>query len=86
MLARMGPQGEDIPLLGRILAVADAHSAMATDRSYRKALPPDQTRPELRHAAGSQPDPTIVEAFLAVLEDEDWAAREAAADPLVAWA
>jgi len=60
-------RGKDIPLLGRILAVSDAYSAMTSDRPYRKALTAEQAVEELRHVAGSQLDPQLVEAFLAVI-------------------
>jgi HD-GYP domain-containing protein (c-di-GMP phosphodiesterase class II) len=64
-----GLRGEDIPLLGRILAVVDAYSAMTLDRPYRKALTHGQAVEELRKGAGSQFDPQIVEAFLSIIDD-----------------
>jgi len=66
-----GLKGTEIPLLGRILAVTDAYSAMTTDRPYRKGLSPEKARAELRHVAGTQLDPHIVEVFLTVLEDSE---------------
>ena len=62
-----GLKGEDIPLVGRILAVVDAYSAMAMDRPYRKALTPDQAKEELRRGAGLQFDPALVDVFIEVL-------------------
>jgi diguanylate cyclase (GGDEF)-like protein len=59
--------GEDIPLLGRLMAVADAYSAMTTDRPYRKGMPPSQAVDQLRKGAGTQFDPVMVEAFLIAL-------------------
>ncbi len=59
-----GLKGEEIPLLGRILAVADCYSAMTTDRPYRKALSPAEAQAELRRVAGTQLDPAVVEAFI----------------------
>jgi len=56
--------GDDIPLLGRILAVGDAFSAMTTDRPYRKGLDPFVALEELRANTGTQFDPTMVQAFL----------------------
>jgi len=56
--------GEDIPLLGRILAVGDAFSAMTTDRPYRKGLDPLVALEEIRANAGTQFDPAMVQAFL----------------------
>ena len=70
-----GLRGEQIPLPARIVAVADAFSAMTTRRSYRDALPTAKAVQELRDNAGSQFDPAVVEATLAVLErDLDGAA------------
>jgi diguanylate cyclase (GGDEF)-like protein/PAS domain S-box-containing protein len=63
-----GLSGEDIPILGRILAVADAYSAMTTGRSYRKALTPAEARDELKRVSGTQLDPQVVDAFLAILD------------------
>jgi diguanylate cyclase (GGDEF)-like protein len=63
-----GLRGTDIPLLGRILAVSDAYSAMTTDRPYRKALSKEQAGDELQRVAGSQLDPQLVDSFLAVVE------------------
>jgi diguanylate cyclase (GGDEF)-like protein/PAS domain S-box-containing protein len=63
-----GLRGKDIPQLGRILAVADAYSAMTTDRPYRKALDPIEAREELRRVAGAQLDPGMVAAFLKLLD------------------
>ena len=64
-----GLKGQDIPLLGRILAVTDAYSAMTTDRPYRKALTPEEARRELIDVSGTQLDPKVVAAFLAILDD-----------------
>jgi len=66
-----GVKGKQIPLLGRILAVADAYSAMISDRPYRQALPPDQAVAELRRVSGTQLDPEVVEAFLELLEEDE---------------
>ena len=59
-----GLDGHSIPLLGRLLAVADAFDAMSSDRSYRPALPREQVLNEIRANAGSQFDPELAEAFL----------------------
>jgi HD-GYP domain-containing protein (c-di-GMP phosphodiesterase class II) len=47
---------------------------MTTDRPYRKALSSSAARTELTRVAGSQPDPDIVHAFLAVIDDPHYAA------------
>ena len=59
--------GEEIPLLARIVACSDALNAMTTDRPYRKALLLDVAIAELRSKAGSQFDPSVVEALLDVI-------------------
>jgi len=61
--------GENIPLLGRIVAVADTYDAMTSDRSYRKALPHEVAIAELERCSGSQFDPAIVEIFLREIEE-----------------
>ncbi len=64
-----GLMGENIPLLGRIVAVADTYDAMTSDRSYRKALPHDIAVAELERCSGVQFDPAIVEVFLHRIEE-----------------
>jgi hypothetical protein len=59
-----GLTGEAIPLLARILAVADAFDAMSTARPYREAMPPRRVEEVLTGGAGSQWDARVVEAFL----------------------
>ena len=64
------PQGlknEDIPLLCRILSVADAYDAMTNDRVYRKAIDKDKAIDELQRNSGTQFDPTIVNIFVNLL-------------------
>jgi two-component system, cell cycle response regulator len=58
-----------IPLGARIVAVCAAYAAMTSDRPYRPRLDTAAAARELRRAAGTQFDPTVVEAFLAELED-----------------
>jgi len=62
----LGNAGEQVPLLSRILSVADAFDAMTSDRAYRPALPTDEALRRLRDCSGTQFDPQIVEVFLAV--------------------
>jgi HD-GYP domain-containing protein (c-di-GMP phosphodiesterase class II) len=64
-----GLAGGDIPLTARIIAVADAYDAMASDRPYRPALPADKILATLRNGAGSQWDPQVVQAFLEITEE-----------------
>jgi two-component system cell cycle response regulator len=63
--------GEEIPLGARIIAVCDAFDAMISARPYRKALSVEQAVAELRHNAGSQFDPIVVEAFCTVMEERE---------------
>jgi diguanylate cyclase (GGDEF)-like protein len=62
--------GDDIPVLARILAVADTFSAMTTSRPYRKALDLREARMRLEDAAGSQLDERFVASFLEGLETD----------------
>ena len=58
---------EQIPLLARIIAVADAYNAMTSDRPYRDAMPPEIARARLAQATAGQLDPNVVSAFQAIL-------------------
>jgi HD-GYP domain-containing protein (c-di-GMP phosphodiesterase class II) len=58
-----GLAGEQIPLLARILAVADAYDAMSTHRPYRHALPRAQVEEVLRQGAAAQWDRRVIDAF-----------------------
>ena len=62
-----GLAGEEIPLEARIIAVVDSFDAMTHERSYRKAMSREEAMAELECCAGTQFDPAVVEAFLAVL-------------------
>lgn len=70
-----GLHGEEIPLGSRIVAVCDAYEAMIADRPYGQQLSPTEALEELVSCAGTQFDPSVVSAFMAV-------AVEAAASPL----
>jgi HD-GYP domain-containing protein (c-di-GMP phosphodiesterase class II) len=61
-----GLRGEQIPLEARILAVADAYDAMTSTRPYRVALTRAEALRELDRCTGSQFDPRVGEAFLAL--------------------
>jgi putative nucleotidyltransferase with HDIG domain len=64
-----GLQGEQIPIASRIVGVVDAYCAMITRRSYKEAYLDEHAREQLRRCAGTQFDPRVVEAFLAVLDE-----------------
>lgn len=59
-----GLKGEEIPLIGRVIAVCDTFDAMTSDRPYRKGLDDEVAINELKKFAGIQFDPKIVEAFV----------------------
>jgi putative two-component system response regulator len=60
-----GLKGDEIPIGGRIVAVADVFDALVSERPYKKAWPADEARAHLVASAGSHFDPACVEAFLA---------------------
>jgi HD-GYP domain-containing protein (c-di-GMP phosphodiesterase class II) len=64
-----GLRGEEIPLLARVVSVADAFDAMTADRPYRRGLPMDEALKRLELGSGSQWDPNIVNVFLRKI---DW--------------
>jgi hypothetical protein len=69
-----GVESENIPLVSRIIAVADAYNAMTSDRPYRDAMPSRVARLRLAQAVDSQFDTSVVAAFEAILAgaDEDY--------------
>src|SRR4030043_740092 len=58
--------GEEIPLIARIIAVADSFDAMTTDRPYRKAIEMERAFEELKYNMGTQFDKNVVEAFIRI--------------------
>ena len=64
-----GLKGEEIPVIARILGVADAWDAMTSTRSYRSALAEEKAIKEIKENKGTQFAPPVVEAFLAVKGD-----------------
>ena len=64
-----GLKGEEIPLYGRIIAVADAFDAMTANRVYRNKIPFEQVLEELRRCSGSQFDPQFAGIFLKLIEN-----------------
>lgn len=61
-----GIKRQDIPLLARIIAVADAYEAMTANRPYRQALSPQMAAEAIAKGAGVQFDPDVVRVFLAL--------------------
>ncbi len=72
-----GLVGENTPEHARIIGVADAYDAMASNRSYRKALPQEVIRDELLAGKGTQFDPRIVEVMIKMMdEDKEYRMRQ----------
>ena len=67
----LGLAGEDIPLMARILAIADTYDAMTSHRAYRRALPHDVAIREIEAFAGTQFDPRLVRAFVEAIHSGD---------------
>ncbi len=65
----MGLTREQIPMVARIIGVADSYDAMASDRCYRKALPEDVIIDELTQCCGTQFDPDVVPHMLSLIEE-----------------
>ena len=59
-----GKKGEDIPLIGRIICVADSFDAMSSTRTYRAALNLETVLEEIRRCAGGQFDPALAKVFI----------------------
>jgi HD-GYP domain-containing protein (c-di-GMP phosphodiesterase class II) len=78
-----GLAGSEIPLLSRIIAVADAYNAMTSDRPYRDAMPSQVARLRLAQAVETQFDTGVVAAFEAILAGSDEAYRTAQNDRFV---
>ncbi len=66
-----GLRGDEIPLLARILTVADSYEAMTADRPYRRGRSSAEAVSELKSCSGTQFDPRIVEYMIEVLTVED---------------
>ncbi len=72
-----GLSGNDIPMLARIIAVADAYDAMTSNRSYRKAIPQHIVREEIVKGSGTQFDPDFAKIMLRLIdEDTDYKMQE----------
>ncbi|MDP9161287.1 MAG: HD-GYP domain-containing protein [Acidobacteriota bacterium] len=61
-----GLQGNDIPLVSRIVSVIDAYDAMISNRCYRKGLPHEEAIQRLLKSAGTQFDAEVVQTFLPI--------------------
>lgn len=65
-----GLEGENIPEIARIIGVADAYDAMASNRSYRSALPQETVRSEIEKCKGKQFDAKIADIMLQMIDDD----------------
>lgn len=65
-----GIAGKEIPEYARIIAVADSYDAMASNRSYRQALPQEVVRSEIENGKGVQFDPDIADIMLEIIDED----------------
>ncbi len=65
----LGLTGNDVPLIARIIAVADTYDAMTSDRAYRKALAHDIAIGEIGRCGGTQFDPEVARGFLESIDE-----------------
>ena len=63
-----GLKGEEIPVSGRLMAIADVYDALISKRVYKPALPHDEAMEIIRQGRGSHFDSDVVDAFLALEE------------------
>ncbi|MCR5684384.1 MAG: HD domain-containing protein [Lachnospiraceae bacterium] len=63
-----GLKGEEIPLIGRIISVADAFDAMTSNRVYRNHMDTDYVLNEMKRGRGTQFDPDVLDAFLRLID------------------
>ncbi|MEW6569574.1 MAG: HD domain-containing phosphohydrolase [Nitrospirota bacterium] len=65
-----GLRAEEIPILSRIISIADSYDSMTSDRPYRPSPPREYAIEEIKRCIGTQFDPQVAEAFLKILEKE----------------
>lgn len=78
-----GLSGANIPLVARILALADSYDAMTSNRVYRKRLTNEEVRAEIQSCSGRQFDPALVRIFIRLLDEgtmKPWTVEGLAAD------
>jgi response regulator RpfG family c-di-GMP phosphodiesterase len=63
-----GLSGHNIPIVGRVVSIADAYDAMTSDRAYRRALSHEVAIGEIERCAGTQFDPELADAFVKLIE------------------
>ncbi|MCR5702758.1 MAG: HD-GYP domain-containing protein, partial [Lachnospiraceae bacterium] len=62
--------GEEIPLMARIISVADSYDAMTSNRSYRNYMAQDRVIEEIKNNKGTQFDPKIAECMISIINDD----------------
>lgn len=67
----MGLAAHDIPMMARVLSVADAYRAMVTARPHRGSMTPEEARKEIARCSKSQFDPAVVKAFLEIFAETE---------------
>lgn len=72
----VGLKAQEIPLIARIISVADTYDAMTSDRAYRRALPHQVAYKEIERCSGSQFDPDVGHPFLEAIEEVRRGERE----------
>jgi HD-GYP domain-containing protein (c-di-GMP phosphodiesterase class II) len=65
----LGLQGAAIPLIARIISVADAYDAMTSNRAYRRAMPHEVAIAEIERCSGAQFDPEVADSFSEGIEE-----------------
>ncbi len=75
--------GQNIPLVGRVVSIADAYDAMTSDRAYRRALSHEVAIGEIERCAGTQFDPELSDAFVKLIEVWRTQMRERGHDSLI---
>ncbi len=63
-----GLRGDQIPLIGRIISLADAYEAMISDRPYRKGITHESALEEIVRCSGTQFDPVVTKAFISLFD------------------
>jgi response regulator RpfG family c-di-GMP phosphodiesterase len=72
----LGLKATNIPLIARLISIADAYDAMTSDRAYRRAMPHSVTMAEIHSCAGSQFDPDVAGEFAEAIEAHRQARRD----------
>ncbi|HWD38251.1 MAG TPA: HD domain-containing phosphohydrolase [Fimbriimonas sp.] len=67
----LGLKGDEIPLSGRIVALADVYDALTSERPYKRAWRPEEAYRHIEESAGAHFDPRLVEAFWTLIEREE---------------